>query len=356
MYPWAISSAGIFKRRINEVGEKVDGAYASFNIVGENQMQYCPNCMIQIRGRKARCPLCQRELLNPDFCVLPRTEKRQEDASAADGSCEEAPGYVTVSAAAASEKAAPETVPASDAGGAGKETPETVPAAAAAGAEKENQEAVAEAATAGGGQENAKPVQVLQSMPFEDDDPFVRLPSPKVSFMLKVRMVTFVCISLEILLGAAQIITGGSGWFLAAMLFVLLAWVDFRIAVYYRSNMIRMLTIQGYIIMAACLIIARISKTGSWAVTWVVPFMFFLLVVVTFAAAKAQGMELHEYILYPAFDVLMSLLQIIPIALGTNPIVAPAVICIAFMLILVNSLIIFRGRMLREAAEKYLHL
>jgi hypothetical protein len=261
-----------------------------------------------------------------------------------------------VSAAAASEKAAPETVPASDAGGAGKETPETVPAAAAAGAEKENQEAVAEAATAGGGQENAKPVQVLQSMPFEDDDPFVRLPSPKVSFMLKVRMVTFVCISLEILLGAAQIITGGSGWFLAAMLFVLLAWVDFRIAVYYRSNMIRMLTIQGYIIMAACLIIARISKTGSWAVTWVVPFMFFLLVVVTFAAAKAQGMELHEYILYPAFDVLMSLLQIIPIALGTNPIVAPAVICIAFMLILVNSLIIFRGRMLREAAEKYLHL
>ena len=73
-------------------------------------------------------------------------------------------------------------------------------------------------------------------------------------------------------------------------------------------------------------------------------------------AAKAQGMELHEYILYPAFDVLMSLLQIIPITLGTNPIVAPAVICIAFMLILVNSLIIFRGRMLREAAEKYLHL
>ena len=54
--------------------------------------------------------------------------------------------------------------------------------------------------------------------------------------------------------------------------------------------------------------------------------------------------------------LVLSLLQIIPIALGTNPIVAPAVICIAFMLILVNSLIIFRGRMLREAAEKYLHL
>ena len=52
----------------------------------------------------------------------------------------------------------------------------------------------------------------------------------------------------------------------------------------------------------------------------------------------------------------MSLLQIIPAASGYNTNVVPAVICIALMLILVSSLIIFRGRMLREAAEKYLHM
>ena len=34
-------------------------------------MQYCPNCMIQIRGRKARCPLCQRELMDPDSWTEP---------------------------------------------------------------------------------------------------------------------------------------------------------------------------------------------------------------------------------------------------------------------------------------------
>ena len=224
-------------------------------------MQYCPSCMIQIRGKKARCPLCQRELQDQDL-----------------------------------------------------------------------------------------------AMPFEDDDPFVRLANPKVSFIKMIRTVTFICICLEILLGAVQIITGGSGWILAAMLIVLLGWADFQVVIYYRTNLIRMLTTQGYIIMAACLILAHISKTGSWAVTWVVPFMFCLLIAVTFIAARAQKMELHEYILYPAFDVLMSLLQIIPIVLGINPIVAPAVICIAIMLILVSGLIIFRGRMLREAAEKYLHI
>ena len=170
------------------------------------------------------------------------------------------------------------------------------------------------------------------AMPFEDDDPFVRLANPKVSFIKMIRTVTFICICLEILLGAVQIITGGSGWILAAMLIVLLGWADFQVVIYYRTNLIRMLTTQGYIIMAACLII------------------------VTFAAAKIQKMELHEFILYPVFNVLMSLLQIIPIALGTNPIIAPAVICMAIMLILGSSLVVFRGRVLREAVEKYLHL
>ena len=221
-------------------------------------MQYCPNCRVKIRGRKARCPLCQREL--------------------------------------------------TDLGG-------------------------------------------------EMDDPFVKLPSPRVSFRRMIQVVTFVCISLEILLGAFEIIKGfTAGWIYVFMLVILLAGVDFQIAVYYRNNLIRMLTTQGYIIMALLLIIAHLTRSGSWAVTWVVPSMFLMLIAVTFAAAKFQQMELQEFILYPAFDVLMSLLQIIPIALGLNKNIAPAVLCIALMLILVSSLVIFRGDMLRDAAAKYLHM
>ncbi len=312
-------------------------------------MQYCPNCMIQIRGKKARCPLCQRELLNPEPGLVSQAGEKPENFSAMAmvGGEEETPW--TALATASGEEETPWTALA--AAGGEEETPWTT--LAAAGGEEAALETASE--TARGDQESRNPVQVRQADSY-DDDPFIRLPSPKVSFKLMIRMVTFVCISLEILLGAAQIISGGSGWFLAAMIFVLLAWADFRIAVYYRSNLIRMLTIQGYIIMAACLIIANISKTGSWAVTWVEPLMFCLLIAVTFAAAKAQEMDLHEYILYPAFDVLVSLLQIIPIAHGTNPMPAPAVLCIALMLILVSGLIIFRGRMLREAAEKYLHI
>ena len=236
-------------------------------------MQYCPNCKVKIRGNKAHCPLCERELVN-----------------------------VAVDMGADAESSA------------------------------DGREKVME------------------------DDPFVRLPSPRVSFMLMVRTVTFVCVTLEILLGAAQIISGSSGWLLAIMLFILLGWIDFQAALYYRNNLIRMLTTQAYIIMGICLLIAAYTRTGSWAVSWVVPIMFGILIVVTFGAAKLQGMDLHEYILYPVFDVLMSMLQIIPVALGRNPVRAPAVLCISMMLILASSFLIFRGRMLRDAAEKYLHM
>ena len=226
-------------------------------------MQYCPNCKVRIRGNKAHCPLCEREVVNIDV---------NDDVDT-------------------------------------------------------------------GGDRDAADTEMAM-----EDDPFVRLPSPRVSFMLMVRTVTFVCVTLEILLGAAQIISGSSGWLLAIMLFILLGWIDFQAALYYRNNLIRMLTTQAYIIMGICLLIAAYTRTGSWAVSWVVPIMFGILIIVTFGAAKLQGMELHEYILYPVFDVLMSMLQIIPVALGRNPVRAPAVLCISMMLILARSFLIFRNR------------
>lgn len=278
-------------------------------------MQYCKNCKVQIRGRKARCPLCQRELMTSE----PPAHRGRAGLSPAAG----------------------------QAGGAGE---------ARAGGPGPGEEPVL-AAAAGEGGVGMREALSMSARNVQDDDPFVYLPAPRVSYMFLVRVVTFVCVSLEILFGAAEIIIRfRSGWPAAAMLISLVAWADFMVATYYRNNLIRMLTTEAYILMAVCLAAAAVTRTGAWAVSWAVPGIFLLLIAVTFAAARAQGMQLHEFILYPAFDMLMCLLQIVPIALGRNPVIAPAVICIALMLILGSSLVIFRGRMLREAAAKYLHL
>lgn len=240
-------------------------------------MQYCPKCQMQIRGPKARCPLCQGELANPMII-------KGSGADSGDGRSAEQ------SAAAA-------------------------------------------------------------------DDPFAQISRAPVSYMLMFQILTFICVSIIILMGAAQVISGFTlGWIYVAILGILAGWADIVLAVYYRSNILKMLTTQAYLLMAVSILIDYMTTRNGWSVSWFIPIMFILIVVITFAVALGQRMRLNESILYPAFDVLMSLLQIIPIVTGVNHQIAPAVICIALMLILVSSLVIFRGRMLRTAITKYLHI
>lgn len=335
-------------------------------------MQYCPSCKVQIRGRKARCPLCQRELMT---AVSIRKASAAKGAGAAENARVRESGYTVEDAREpendyTSEDArvresgyTSEDVRASEAGYTAEDAREPeidytseidYMSEDACAPEIDNTSEDACASEIDYTSENACVPEIDYAV---DDDPFVCLPRPKVSFMLMMRAAAFFCISLEIAFGAVQIITGFKhGWLFAAMLAVPVVWADIMVTAYYRSNLIRMLTTEAYLVMAACLVLQNLTHTGSWAVVWAVPALFCLLIGGTFAAAKAQGMELQEFILYPAFDVLCCLLQIIPIAMGWNTNIAPAVICIACMLILVSGLAIFRGRMLRDAAYKYLHM
>ncbi len=229
-------------------------------------MQYCTKCRVQIRGRKARCPLCQGELLE----ALP-------------------PGGVDYAALR--------------------------------------------------------------------EDPFARISRSPVTSMLLFRIVTFLCVSALIFMGAIQVISGFRLWWVhVACLGVLAGWADVLIALYYRSNILKMLNTQAYLLMAVSIVIDRLTTRSGWSVSWFIPILFVLLVLITNAVAAGNGLHLYEFILYLALDVVMSLLQIIPIALGWNKVIAPAVICIALMLVLASSLIIFQGKMLRSAVSRYLHI
>ena len=84
--------------------------------------------------------------------------------------------------------------------------------------------------------------------------------------------------------------------------------------------------------------------------------MFPAVVFFTFIAGYAMDMALEEFILSPLFEILLGMFQIVPILRGTNRFIAPAVISMAVLLILVSAIAIFRGRMLWNAAMKYLHM
>lgn len=189
------------------------------------------------------------------------------------------------------------------------------------------------------------------------DDPFVRLPRPQVSSLFLIRLVSFVCILLMISFGTVYLVTGFiQGWALIVLTGILVGWVDFLVAVYYRNDIIRMQTVQTYIIMLLCILIDRMTGFLGWSLAWVTPGLFIFLILLTFLLADMQDMELQDYILYPVVDAAASLLQLIPIATGANRQSTPAVISMALMLVLASGIIIFRGRMLCRAAGKYLHL
>ncbi len=383
-------------------------------------MQYCPKCRIQIRGRKACCPLCQREVISffsagdqikeddgtLDLSFDADTASNKPEASGVmsdvdvhevsglkpDADVSEVSGLKSDSDVSGGSGLKPDAdvsevsgliSEADKADAAGSEKLDATGAEKSKAAGAEEMDAVGSEKSKAAGSEKldaaeadmfeaagSEKLKVQEHIPrvisgayleedfdFASEDPFVHLPLPQVSFTLMMRIVAFLCVSSEIILGAFQVITGFSnGWVFAVMGGILIGWADILLAVYYRNNIIRMLNTQAYVIMAACLVIDAFTGARGWAISWVVPSMFLVAVFATSAAGKAQNMELNEYILYPAFNVLMSLLQIIPIALGINRVIAPAVICIAMMLILVSGLIIFRGSMLRDAAAKYLHI
>ena len=65
---------------------------------------------------------------------------------------------------------------------------------------------------------------------------------------------------------------------------------------------------------------------------------------------------LEEYIIYLAVDMLLALGQVAFLVLGMNAFVWPAVISMAFLLILGAAALIFRFRDLKNASEKLFHM
>ena len=74
------------------------------------------------------------------------------------------------------------------------------------------------------------------------------------------------------------------------------------------------------------------------------------------AFASGAKLRLEEYIIYLGVAMVLSMLQIIPVLSGVNPMILPAVLCMAIMLILGCGAVIFRFRDLRSAAEKLFNL
>ncbi len=182
---------------------------------------------------------------------------------------------------------------------------------------------------------------------------FPQIAEKKYNEVSLFKISTFALVVVEIILMSAGVLNGFSKGLGMAMLIIFLVWGDLWITQYYHFNVLKMVTIEAYVLMLTCVIIDAELTDMIWSVEWVVPFVFLGLIIVTFIIAASMKLTLEEYVLYLVFDVLFALLQLIPVVTGVNRHPIPAVVTTALTLILGAAVVIFRPQAVKTASDKW---
>ena len=189
-----------------------------------------------------------------------------------------------------------------------------------------------------------------------EDGCFPKIKPAKRSIVSFFKIAVFTGVILEVLF---LIIAFFIGWNLVLNVMILsvpLILLDIAIALFYRTNLLRLITVQAYIGMAVVLAFDVLTPGINWGSAFVIPGTFVFLAIATILAGEITRLRLDDYVIYLIFDCACSLLQIIPIVLGINTFPALAVISMGAMVILGAFVFIFRFRDLKDASSKYLDL
>jgi len=191
----------------------------------------------------------------------------------------------------------------------------------------------------------------------DDYGAFPIVKKPKFTSRFISKIVTFIFVTIEIIAITALFLWGNNlPWVTLVMMGTFVAWLDFLVAMYYKNNIIKLLTVE---VMVAILIDLYVDyRLGfiGWSYKWMIPLSLMILAVVTFVIAKVSRLKLIEYIRYLLWDMFVALLQLIFIANGLNDYPFPAGLCIASFLIIFAAALIFRTHELKSASARYFNM
>ncbi|MBQ7583523.1 MAG: hypothetical protein IJT24_02835 [Lachnospiraceae bacterium] len=172
----------------------------------------------------------------------------------------------------------------------------------------------------------------------------------RISSVTVFKIMTFLFLTLEICFAAVHWLLGPDAlWVSLVMLGILVGWLDILVVLYVRSNIIKLLTVEGYVAIAVDIFIDHMTDMHGWSFAWVVPSILFALGLLTLIIALVTRLRTSEYVQYIALNAGASLLQFIPIRLGLNPISLPAIVVAACYLILMAGVLVFQYNDLKTA-------
>ena len=186
---------------------------------------------------------------------------------------------------------------------------------------------------------------------------FPTLKKKKMSHITIMKMTTFICAVLEIILISLNIMLGEAVAFLGPIfLGILGAWIAVLATVYFRNNILKLITWEAIVAIIADIYIDYNTGFYGWSIDWVVPITLMALGVLTFVIAICIKLRFDEYIFYLLFDLIMTVLQIICVTKGITKNFWPTGISIMLYMILLAGVLIFRFRDLKKASEKMFNM
>lgn len=200
---------------------------------------------------------------------------------------------------------------------------------------------------------------ILTGTPEEDVFPAIRRPA--LTGKKVVRISTFVLFIVLIGMGAAGYLAEHEAhhplpWVPIVMIGAVVVWLDILLTMRVRNNIIKLLTGEIYFAIIVDYIVDRNTGMHGWSVNWMIPLALVGLGIATVAIARSAKLSIRDYAVYLLIDTVLSLCQIVFIVHHRNSFLWPAVISMAFYLILLSACVIFRSRDLKNAVAKYFHV
>lgn len=169
------------------------------------------------------------------------------------------------------------------------------------------------------------------------------------------KLAVFICVAYEVILGCLLLLWP-MHWIPLAMLMGFLTLIGGLLILYYRHNAIKVATYGTYAFMGIACIFAYATGRFGYFTAWVMPVCFTALIPASLLINRISHLYLEDHMIYLAYDIVLSFIQIIFVLNGQNPFPAPAVLSMGFMVIFGAALIIFRSHELKRAGSKYFHI
>jgi hypothetical protein len=180
---------------------------------------------------------------------------------------------------------------------------------------------------------------------------------PSKSYYSVLQIVAFISIVLCSLSILFSIVFSLSMWvWVLTIAIVAGIWSSLANAIFKYKNILKCLLYQSFILILLSLFVDFLFGFKGWSITFVIPILFTLDMVVMYTLSKILKLQPGDYIIYLLIDAFFGILPIIFVGADSVLIDLPSVVCSITSIVSIAALIAFEGPTMLHELKRRLHI